>query len=72
MSMTRRWFAQLVVGFTLALPIRAEYRQAEQAPAVQEKSGPLSPLRRYWAPLDMDKFFLGLQKDLFDRGIAFT
>lgn len=71
MSMTRRWFAQLVVGFTLALPIRAEYRQVEKAPAVQERPGPLSPLRRYWAPLDYNKFFIGLQKDLFDRGIAF-
>lgn len=70
--MTRRWFAQLIVGFTLALPIRAEYRpQEEQAPVVQETPGPLSPLRRYWAPLDPDKFFIGLQKDLFDRGIAF-
>ena len=71
MSMTRRWFAQLVVGFTLALPIRAEHRVVEQAPAQQEKAGPLSPLRRYWAPLDPDKFFIGLQKDQFDRGIAF-
>lgn len=71
MNTTRRWFAQLVVGFTLALPIRAEYRPIEQAPAVQETPGPLSPLRRYWAPLDPDKFFIGLQKDLFDRGIAF-
>jgi hypothetical protein len=69
--MTRRWFAQISVGFTLALPIRAEYRHVEQAPARQEKPGPLSPLRRYWAPLDMDRFFIGLQKDLFDRGIAF-
>ena len=70
--MTRRWFAQLIVGFTLALPIRAERKPVvEQAPAVQERPGPLSPLRRYWAPLDMDKFFIGLQKDLFDRGIAF-
>ena len=71
MRMTRRWFAQLVIGFTLALPIRAEYRVVEQAPAIQETPGPLSPLRRYWAPLDPDKFFIGLQKDLFDRGIPF-
>ena len=71
MRMTRRWFAQLVVGLTLALPIRTECRHVEQAPAIQEKAGPLSPLRRYWAPLDPDKFFIGLQKDLFDRGIPF-
>ena len=71
MRTTRRFFANLVVGFALALPIRAEYRHVEQAPAAQEKAGPLSPLRRHWAPLDPDKFFIGLQKDLFDRGIAF-
>ena len=71
MTHTRRFFAKLIVGFALALPIRAEYRHVEQAPAKQETPGPLSPLRRYWAPLDMDKFFIGLQKDLFDRGMAF-
>ncbi len=71
MTMTRRWFTQLVIGFAIALPIRAEYRVIEQAPAQQEKAGPLSPLRRYWEPMDMDKFRIGLQKDLFDRGIAF-
>ncbi len=70
--MTRRFFAQLLVGITLAMPIRSERREPERASFVEEVAGPLSPLRRNWEPLDMDKFFIGLQKDLFDRGIAFV
>ena len=72
MNITRRWLAQLVVGFSLALPIRAEYRHVETTPAKQERPGPLSPLKRGMAPLNYDKFFIGLQRDLFDRGIAWA
>ena len=63
--MTRRFFAQLFVGFTLALPINFNSKSRKPAPTtfVQEICGPVSPLRKGWAPMDMDKFRIDLAMD---------
>jgi hypothetical protein len=58
--MTRRFFAQLFVGFTLALPINFNSKSHKAAPTtfVREECGPVSPLRKTWPEMDMDKFRL--------------
>lgn len=68
--MTRRFFTQLFAGIVMSMPIRAEYSQRVDEPTtlVAEHAGPLSPLRKAWPALDMDKFVIGLQWELTTGG----
>jgi hypothetical protein len=58
MKLTRRFFAQMIVGLSLSMPILKSEVYVPKNGAVHEKCGPLSPIRKSWPPMDMDDFVL--------------
>lgn len=67
--MTRRFFAQLFIGITLALPIRFEHKIIEATSTPMVECGPVSPLRKGYPAWDQQAFAQTMMAEVWKRSL---
>ncbi len=67
--MTRRFFAQLFIGITLALPIRFEHKTIHPTSDPMVECGPVSPLRKGYPEWDQNAFALQMITEVWKHSL---
>ncbi len=65
--MTRRFFQQLILGISLAMPIRFEHKQVEASSEPMVECGPVSPLRKGYPAWDHNAFTATMMAEVWKR-----